>query len=71
VRPSTAVPAPQTTVASTVSMATAPPGQANCNFDSGLCGWTQDKTDDFDWTRQRGRTNTVNTGPSADHSGSK
>ncbi|XP_066273297.1 MAM and LDL-receptor class A domain-containing protein 1-like [Branchiostoma lanceolatum] len=42
---------------------------ADCNFDTSLCGWTQDDTDDFDWTQQSGRTSTSNTGPSDDVTG--
>ena len=42
--------------------------QASCNFDSGLCsGWRQSYSDDFDWTRNRGSTPSVGTGPSSDH----
>ncbi|XP_058273847.1 MAM and LDL-receptor class A domain-containing protein 2 isoform X6 [Hemibagrus wyckioides] len=39
----------------------------NCNFDYGLCTWTQLLTDVFDWTRQQGSTPTSLTGPSSDH----
>jgi hypothetical protein len=41
----------------------------SCDFEnpSGLCGYTQDITDNFDWTRQRGRTASSGTGPSSDH----
>lgn len=42
-------------------------GQLNCDFTSGPCLWTQDKTDQFDWTRKSGATATVNTGPPSDH----
>lgn len=38
-----------------------------CDFESGLCGWTQDTTDDFDWTSHSGTTDVVGTGPSNDH----
>ncbi|XP_036374066.1 MAM and LDL-receptor class A domain-containing protein 1 [Megalops cyprinoides] len=39
-----------------------------CNFEEGLCDWTQDKQDDvFDWTRIQGPTPTLNTGPWKDH----
>ena len=41
-----------------------------CTFDSGLCGWTQSKTDDLDWTDGHGRTPSSNTGPTTDHFGS-
>ncbi|XP_065183994.1 MAM and LDL-receptor class A domain-containing protein 1-like [Sycon ciliatum] len=39
-------------------------------FNSGFDGYTQDKTDKFDWTRQRGSTGSISTGPSSDQSGS-
>ena len=43
-----------------------PPG--NCNFESGLCTWTNDQIgDDFDWIRNHGRTTSSGTGPNADH----
>ncbi|KAH3887671.1 hypothetical protein DPMN_011689 [Dreissena polymorpha] len=45
-------------------------GAVDCNFDQGLCTWTQDKGDNFDWTLNRGPTPTTLTGPSADHTGS-
>ncbi|XP_038652380.1 MAM and LDL-receptor class A domain-containing protein 1 [Scyliorhinus canicula] len=38
-----------------------------CNFENGPCNWQQAKGDDFDWTRHKGQTSTVNTGPSKDH----
>jgi hypothetical protein len=38
-----------------------------CNFEGGLCSWTQLKTDVFDWKRQSGRTGSFGTGPSTDH----
>lgn len=46
---------------------------AECTFEnflgssSGLCGWTQDTTDDFNWRRQSGSTSSYRTGPSFDH----
>lgn len=43
------------------------PSQWDCNFESGLCTWTQAKDDQFDWTRVRGSTGTLNTGPTSDH----
>ncbi|KAK7478849.1 hypothetical protein BaRGS_00029948, partial [Batillaria attramentaria] len=45
-------------------------GDVNCNFDSqDICGYTQDMTDDVDWTRRSGGTPSTNTGPSSDHTG--
>ncbi|XP_013399293.1 MAM domain-containing glycosylphosphatidylinositol anchor protein 1-like [Lingula anatina] len=42
-----------------------------CNFDSGsLCGWTQDSSDDMDWTLKSGATSSANTGPSSGYGGS-
>ncbi|XP_026792984.3 MAM and LDL-receptor class A domain-containing protein 1 [Pangasianodon hypophthalmus] len=38
-----------------------------CNFEDGLCSWTQDKEDMFDWTWNQGPTPTPNTGPYKDH----
>ena len=34
-----------------------------------MCGFLQDKTDKFDWTRRKGSTSSSSTGPSADHTG--
>ncbi|KAK2888543.1 MAM domain-containing protein 2-like isoform X2 [Channa argus] len=40
----------------------------HCDFETGLCGYTQDKhSDDADWEWKRGRTPTSYTGPRADH----
>lgn len=38
-----------------------------CDFTYDLCGWSQDKTDNFDWLRNSGGTATQGTGPTADH----
>lgn len=39
-----------------------------CNFENGLCSWTQDEDGDiFDWTWIQGPTPTLNTGPYTDH----
>lgn len=44
------------------------PASVSCDFeDQNICGYSQDTTDQFDWTRQKGHTGTVSTGPSADH----
>ncbi|XP_020612540.1 MAM and LDL-receptor class A domain-containing protein 1-like [Orbicella faveolata] len=40
-----------------------------CNFDKSMCRFVQDKNDVFDWTRIKGRTPSLGTGPSADHTG--
>ncbi|XP_021360888.1 MAM and LDL-receptor class A domain-containing protein 1-like isoform X2 [Mizuhopecten yessoensis] len=40
----------------------------SCDFEDGeFCGWEQDKVDDFDWSRQSGKTTTGRTGPDSDH----
>ena len=39
----------------------------NCTFERNLCSWTQDNTDQFDWTRTSGSTPSSSTGPSVDH----
>ncbi|KAK3546298.1 hypothetical protein QTP70_025705 [Hemibagrus guttatus] len=38
-----------------------------CSFEDGLCSWTQDDDDIFDWTWIQGPTPTPNTGPYKDH----
>ncbi|MDG5492321.1 choice-of-anchor D domain-containing protein [Psychroserpens sp. SPM9] len=42
----------------------------NEGFESGLGDWTQDATDDNDWTRETGGTPSGSTGPNAAHEGS-
>ncbi|XP_013393211.1 MAM and LDL-receptor class A domain-containing protein 1 [Lingula anatina] len=44
-----------------------PPSLVSCNFQTGLCGYTQDTSDQFDWTRSNGATSSQGTGPSVDH----
>ncbi|KAJ3605003.1 hypothetical protein NHX12_027054 [Muraenolepis orangiensis] len=40
----------------------------HCDFEAGMCGYTQDKRGDAgDWVRRRGSTPTSYTGPRADH----
>ena len=39
----------------------------SCDFELGFCTWIQDHTDDFDWTRDKGKTSSSSTGPSFDH----
>ena len=39
-----------------------------CDFEnSAICGYVQDRRDDFDWTRKSGRTVSSFTGPPSDH----
>ena len=66
VSPAKAVPpAPATTLTPPVTTST--PGPFPCNFETGLCGWSQDKTDSFDWTRINKASPSTGTGPSSDH----
>lgn len=51
-------------------------GKFHCGFeDEAICMFTQDKTEEFDWTRHSAATRdtkyTPNTGPSSDRSGAK
>eukprot|EP00057_Strongylocentrotus_purpuratus_P018006 XP_011672480.1 PREDICTED: MAM and LDL-receptor class A domain-containing protein 2 [Strongylocentrotus purpuratus] len=39
----------------------------NCNFESGICTWSQLLTDELDWRHFAGLTRTPFTGPSRDH----
>lgn len=39
----------------------------SCNFETGLCGYTNDRGDEFDWTRGNGGTPSDLTGPHNDH----
>lgn len=44
------------------------PSTTACTFEYGLCSFTNTLLlDDFDWSLKKGKTGTVNTGPSADH----
>jgi len=46
------------------------PWPFDCNFESDLCDWTQVQGKDrFDWTRSRGSTSSLGTGPQTDHTG--
>eukprot|EP00118_Oscarella_pearsei_P003168 m.13253 g.13253 ORF g.13253 m.13253 type:complete len:3799 (+) comp24600_c0_seq1:127-11523(+) len=40
---------------------------SGCNFDTGMCGWTNVKGNDIQWQRHQGATSSSNTGPSYDH----
>ncbi|XP_046571399.1 MAM and LDL-receptor class A domain-containing protein 1-like [Haliotis rubra] len=44
------------------------PAADKCNFEaSNLCGFSQDHSDKFDWSRTTGSTSSRGTGPSSDH----
>ncbi|XP_072014819.1 MAM and LDL-receptor class A domain-containing protein 2-like [Amphiura filiformis] len=43
------------------------PGIYDCDFENDICTWTQDRSDYFDWSRQRGRAAEPGTGPPIDH----
>jgi len=38
-----------------------------CDFEKGLCGYSNVGGDDFDWTRDNGGTPSTRTGPHNDH----
>lgn len=40
---------------------------AYCEFENGLCGYSQGSKDNFDWLRQTGATGSFTTGPTVDH----
>jgi hypothetical protein len=39
----------------------------SCNFEDSICQWTQDKSDDFGWTRNQAFASLKGTGPLTDH----
>ena len=39
----------------------------SCDFESGLCTWTQETNDRLDWLEHSGPTISLETGPNADH----
>ena len=43
------------------------PLPGSCNFEKGLCGYTNQQGDQFDWTRAKGKTPSTRTGPHNDH----
>ena len=43
------------------------PPEKTCDFEGGMCGYIQDKSDQFDWLLHSGSTGTSGTGPQADH----
>ena len=40
---------------------------AICDFEHGMCFYSPDPSADFDWTRNKGETSSVGTGPPYDH----
>ncbi|XP_070567019.1 MAM and LDL-receptor class A domain-containing protein 2-like [Ptychodera flava] len=71
-QPVSAIPVPGSTtvVPTTLSVQTSPnypPSYWDCDFEQGLCSWTQAQDDDFEWVRAQGPTGTSNTGPVYDH----
>ena len=68
IRPSTAVPRPPTTSRpATTRQPTPRPTGYNCDFQTGFCTWTNDASAPFNWTRHRGSTSSLDTGPASDH----
>jgi hypothetical protein len=44
------------------------PAQQYCDFESpAICNYQHDVTGDFKWTRNKGQTDSYNTGPPFDH----
>ncbi|KAI8780792.1 MAM and LDL-receptor class A domain-containing protein 2, partial [Biomphalaria glabrata] len=72
VNPSSAVPiySAVTTTVSTVTtqqQSTSIPTPYDCNFEVDYCGWTQDVSDNFNWTRAQGPAGLKLAGPLVDH----
>lgn len=42
-------------------------GSFMCDFENGLCTFAQSNMDTFDWTRAKGDTLSLGTGPQSDH----
>jgi len=42
-------------------------GSFMCDFENGMCTFSQSISDTFDWTRSNGRTGSLGTGPQNDH----
>ena len=42
--------------------------EKDCDFEKAdICGYSQGRNDDFDWTRGQRKTPTASTGPGRDH----
>jgi hypothetical protein len=59
------LPLPQTTTRAPTS--TPVPSVYDCNFETGFCNWKNDVTKPLNWTRIRGSTSSIDTGPPFDH----
>ncbi|XP_048584089.1 MAM and LDL-receptor class A domain-containing protein 1 isoform X2 [Nematostella vectensis] len=59
--------APPTTLATTAVPSPPPEKGFSCNFESDLCGFTQETSDDYNWTRSNKKTPTWDSGPDTDH----
>ena len=46
---------------------TSMPSLIVCDFQKDMCGFIQDTSDNFNWTRNKGSTPTSGTGPILDH----
>ncbi|KAH9500542.1 hypothetical protein Btru_072226, partial [Bulinus truncatus] len=55
------------TVTTTLQPFTTIPTPYDCNFEIDFCGWIQDTTDNFNWTRSQGPAGSTQTGPIIDH----
>ncbi|XP_046357247.1 MAM and LDL-receptor class A domain-containing protein 1-like isoform X1 [Haliotis rufescens] len=62
--PMTTTPTPTTT---TPTPPTTEPKPITCTFETGMCGWSQYKGDNIDWTRWTGATPDFVSGPTNDH----
>ncbi len=43
------------------------PPKGSCDFENGLCGFSNLNDDKFDWIRHSGQTPSILTGPKVDH----
>lgn len=58
----------QTQAPGVTTTASSTGARRTCGFESrSICGYKQDTTDQFNWTWKSGRTSTVGTGPTNDH----
>ncbi|XP_046545765.1 MAM and LDL-receptor class A domain-containing protein 1-like [Haliotis rubra] len=62
--PMTTTPTPTTT---TPTPPTTAPKPITCSFETDMCGWSQYKGDNLDWTRWTGATPDFVSGPTTDH----